>query len=68
MGLICSIFGHNWRNNLVPYPSKRICKRCKRKEAYIMPLKGWCGFVKVDSFPLDKRSDKELIKKWVKYK
>ena len=62
--LLCKIFGHKWLYNFKTMPSKAICSRCKCKAKENFRYAEW---EYVDNFGEDKRSDAELISKWVEY-
>lgn len=58
MGMLCEMFDHKWKYNFTSMPNKRICCRCKIREALNLRTLEWS-----EKFT-DKRSDEELIKKW----
>jgi hypothetical protein len=62
---ICDFFGHKWKYNFPSVPNKRICARCYIKEKFNI---GTLKYNKVDVFSGETRTNKELIKKWVKIK
>lgn len=65
--LICKIFGHKWLYNFVSMPNKAICSRCRNKAIVNRTPENILDWYweKVDSFPNEKRTDEELMLKWV---
>ena len=62
--LICLIFDHKWKYNFSTMPSKCICSRCKEKNMIDFKTIEDYKWIKVDSFPNEKRTDNQLIKTW----
>ena len=62
MNIICYLFGHKWKYNFPSIANKVICSRCKTKEHLNLFTLEWES---VESFENEKRTDEELIKKWV---
>lgn len=62
--ILCLLLGHKYRFNITPHPNRCICKRCHSKWKTF----NYIEWVEVNSFPEDKRTDEELIKKWLRLK
>lgn len=58
----CEVLDHDWRYNFPSIPNKAICKRCKSKIKLDLHLLVWN---EVNEFEGEKRTDDELIEKWV---
>lgn len=54
----CILTDCDWRYNFPSIPNKRICKKCKTREALNLVTLEWTNVF------FDSRSDDELINKW----
>lgn len=64
MSLFCYISGHIWKFNFASLPNKCICARCERKMVFDLDSNTWKP---VNTFEGEKRTNKELINKWIQW-
>jgi hypothetical protein len=61
----CLLLGHDYRYNFKTLPSRTICACCRRKWELDVKTFRWKEVNKFTFSEEDKRTDEELIKKWI---